>query len=106
MRVAARFWLLAYLLVAGGAPVLDGAIGHEEPVAHWEDVGGGQCPATHDADDCQVCQLVQSVRASAGGTMPSIDCVVQLAPTAESEFARGGGRTDVESRGPRGPPVA
>lgn len=106
MRVVARFWLLAYLMVAAGAPVLDGVIGHEEPVAHWEGVGGGQCPASHAADDCHLCQLVQVLRASAGGPLPVLAVRVQPSPHAAAEVRGPGSGAALESCGPRGPPIA
>ncbi len=106
MRVAARLWMLAYLLVAAGAPVLDGAMGHEEAVAHWEDVGGGQCPATHSADDCQLCQLVHSVRAASAGSRPLLELESGVAPMAAVEVRIVASRAPVEAIGPRGPPQA
>lgn len=105
MRAAAKLWMLAYLLVAGGAPVLDAALGHDEVVAHWEDAGGGQCPATHDADACQLCQLVQVLRASAGASGPELRVATQRAPRAAAWHGECACWRILEATGPRGPPL-
>jgi hypothetical protein len=64
----AGVWVVLHLLLVAGAPVLDAAVGHaDQVVAHWEDADGGDCPASHGADQCQLCQSVVKARALSGG---------------------------------------
>lgn len=79
------FWVVLHLLLVTGAPVLDAAVGHSDPVvAHWEDSEGGDCPTSHGSDECQICQVVLKARALAsGGAAPAIPA------TADQQRAEG-----------------
>ena len=73
-RVLTGLWVVLYLLMVAGAPVVDAAVGHAgQVVAHWEDSEGGDCPASHGAEDCQICQVVVKSRAlAANAASPAI----------------------------------
>jgi hypothetical protein len=63
-RVLAGLWMVVYLVVVTAVPVADAYVGHgDEIVAHWEDAEQSNCPASHAAGECQVCQILVSARA-------------------------------------------
>ena len=63
-RALVGLWSLLYLLLAAGVPVVDGFADHDaEVVAHIEDADGGDCPASHGTEGCELCHLVQGARA-------------------------------------------
>ncbi len=62
-RLLAVVLLVLQVFVVGVVPVLDAATDHVDGVVvHVEDAQQGDCPASHDADDCQLCQLLSAVR--------------------------------------------
>lgn len=72
-RLLAVVLLALQVFVAGVVPVLDAATDHvERVVVHVEDAQQGDCPASHDAEDCQLCQVLSAVRGmpTEGGSMP------------------------------------
>jgi len=63
-RVLAGLWMVLHLAVVAAVPVADAYVGHtDEIVAHWEDAERSDCPASHPAGDCQLCQVLVSARA-------------------------------------------
>lgn len=86
-RALAGVWVLLHLLLVAGAPVLDAAVGHaDRVVAHWEDADGSDCPASHGADQCQLCQSLVKARALASGDAPP--AIPESAQQQRSERAR------------------
>jgi hypothetical protein len=72
-RVVAGLLLVLQVFVVGAVPVLDAAEDHSERVVvHIEDAQHNDCPASHDADDCQLCQVLSSLRGLPGeaGALP------------------------------------
>lgn len=62
-RLLAAVLLVLQVFVVGAVPVLDAATEHTERVVlHVEDAQQGDCPASHDAEDCQLCQVLSAVR--------------------------------------------
>jgi hypothetical protein len=62
-RLLAAVLLVLQIFVVGAVPVLDAATDHvDRVVVHVEDAQQGDCPASHDAEDCQLCQLLSAVR--------------------------------------------
>jgi hypothetical protein len=56
--------MMAHLLIVAAVPIADAHMGHTaEIVAHWEDAEQSNCPASHTAGDCQLCQVLVSARA-------------------------------------------
>jgi hypothetical protein len=63
-RLLAGVWMVVHLLIVAAVPVADAHMGHtDEIVAHWEDAEQSDCPASHPAGDCQLCQVLVSARA-------------------------------------------
>ena len=65
--------LVLQVFVVGAVPVLDAAADHSEKVVlHIEDAQHNDCPTSHDADDCQLCQVLSSLRGlpGAAGALP------------------------------------
>jgi len=66
-RVLAGLWLVLHVFVVAAAPVADGLVDHGDAVVvHMEDADGGQCPASHGPEACDLCQLAQGMRGLAG----------------------------------------
>ena len=62
-RVLAGLLLVLQGFVTGAVPVLDGRADHSEKIViHVEDAQEQNCPASHDAEDCQLCQAFSSLR--------------------------------------------
>lgn len=62
-RLLAAVLLVLQVFVVGAVPVLDAATDHvDQVVVHVEDAQQGDCPASHDAEDCQLCQVLSAVR--------------------------------------------
>jgi hypothetical protein len=63
-RALASLWMVLYLGMVAAAPVADGFVDHDQPVAmHIEDAEGGDCPASHSGEACDICQLAHGLRA-------------------------------------------
>ena len=61
-----------HLLVVAAVPLADAQTLHaDEVVAHWESEGA-ECPTSHGADDCQLCQLLVAGRALPAATAAPI----------------------------------
>lgn len=105
-RVLTGIWMVLHLLLVAGAPVADAAMGHaDQVVAHWEDSEGGDCPTSHGAEDCQICQVVVKSRAlAASAASPAI---AQTAEQQRSERARAvvPGFAFLEGHSSRAPPL-
>lgn len=72
-RVMAGMLLVLQGFVVGVVPVLDTAADHsDEVVVHIEDAQHNDCPSSHGADDCQLCQVLSSLRGLPGvvGALP------------------------------------
>lgn len=72
-RVMAGLLLVLQVFAVGAVPVLDAASDHSDRVVvHIEDAQQSDCPASHDADDCQLCQVLSSLRGlpGAAGALP------------------------------------
>jgi hypothetical protein len=72
-RVLAGMLLVLQVFVVGAIPVLDAGTDHtEQVVVHIEDAQHSDCPASHDAESCQLCQAISSLRGvpSSAGAMP------------------------------------
>jgi hypothetical protein len=72
-RMLAGMLLVLQVFVVGAVPVLDAGTDHtEQVVIHIEDAQNSDCPASHDAEDCQLCQALSSLRAIPGsaGALP------------------------------------
>lgn len=62
-RLLAAMLLALQVFVVGAVPVLDAATDHADRVVlHIEDAQQGDCPASHDAEDCQLCQALSAMR--------------------------------------------
>lgn len=72
-RVLTGLWMALHLLVVAAVPLADAQTLHaDEVVAHWESEGA-ECPTSHGADDCQLCQLLVAGRAlPATATAPAL----------------------------------
>lgn len=82
-RVLAGLLMLVHLGVAAAAPVADGLVDHDaKVVTHVEDANGGDCPAQHGSEACDLCQLAQAVR-----VVPSATPLVELPPAARTLVA-------------------
>jgi hypothetical protein len=65
--------LVLQVFVVGVVPVLDATTDHvERVVVHVEDAQQGDCPASHDSEDCRLCQVLSAMRGmpTEGGSMP------------------------------------
>ena len=63
MRVMAALLLMVQLFAVGAVPIFDGRADHSEKVVlHVEDAQERDCPASHDAGDCRLCQVLCSLR--------------------------------------------
>jgi hypothetical protein len=72
-RVMAGVLLVLQVFVVGAVPVLDAATDHaDKVVVHIEDAQQSDCPASHDAEDCQLCQAHTQLRGLpvAAGSLP------------------------------------
>jgi hypothetical protein len=72
-RVMAGVLLVLQVFVVGAIPVLDAGADHSEKVVlHIEDSQQSDCPASHDAEDCQLCQVLSAMRGLpvASGALP------------------------------------
>lgn len=81
-RALAGMLLVLQVFVVGAVPVLDAGADHaDRVVVHIEDAQERDCPASHDADDCQLCQALSLLRGLpvATGSMPQ--------PTGPRAFA-------------------
>lgn len=62
-RVLAGMLLVLQVFVVGAVPVLDAGEDHSgKIVLHVEDAQQNDCPASHDAGDCQFCQAISLLR--------------------------------------------
>lgn len=62
-RVVVGLLAVFQLMVGAAVPVLDAEAGHHQPVAaHIEDASQDGCPASHDAESCQLCQIHTAAR--------------------------------------------
>lgn len=106
-RVLAGLWMSLFLLVAAGAPVVDGLFGHtDKVVAHWEAEGGSQCPPVHSTDDCQLCQNVVGARALLSAAIALNVPAAERAPREATEARAASQLVLLEAHAPRGPPLA
>jgi len=72
-RMLVGMLLVLQVFVVGAVPVLDAGTDHaERVVVHIEDAQHNDCPASHDAEDCQLCQALSSLRGipGAAGALP------------------------------------
>lgn len=72
-RAVAALLLVLQGFVVGAVPVLDAETDHSgKVVVHIEDAQQSDCPATHDAEDCQLCQVLSAQRGlpAAAGALP------------------------------------
>jgi len=68
-RVMAGMLLVLQAFVVGAVPVLDAGADHsEQVVVHIEDSQNNDCPVSHDAEDCQLCQVLSAIRGLPGGS--------------------------------------
>lgn len=106
-RLLGGLWMSLFLLVAAGAPVVDGLVGHtDEVVAHWEAEGGSQCPPVHTTDDCQICQTVLAARAVVSSSVVLAGAVANGAPREATDVRSAPQLALLEPHAPRGPPLA
>lgn len=107
MRVVAVLLLVFQAFGTAAVPVLDGALSHvAEVVVHFEDAGQQDCPVSHHAADCGVCQMVQHGRAlpAARTELPVIVAALGERPAARDVAAAGS--ADARANGSRAPPTA
>lgn len=102
-RAVAAVWLAVYVLLVAVVPLADARAEHAPVAAHWEDAQGGDCPASHDARVCQLCQVVTSaglvsMDAPALGTAPVVRRA--LASAGADQARRAPARAGPASRAP------
>lgn len=62
-RVLAVVLAVLQLAMGSAVPLLDADAAHHQPVAaHIEDASQENCPASHDAASCQLCQVLTAAR--------------------------------------------
>jgi hypothetical protein len=86
-RLLAATLLALQVFVVGAVPVLDAATEHvDRVVVHVEDAQQGDCPASHDAEDCQLCQVLSAVRGMpAERATPPLSAVALALPPMDAE---------------------
>jgi len=106
-RVLSGLWLLLYVGMVAGAPVADGLVDHHETVVvHIEDADGGDCPTSHGPEACEICQLVNGLRAVLAPA--SLDIEFAAAEASVASGARGTAPvalTFLDGRSSRAPPL-
>ncbi len=107
MRLAAVLLLAFQVFGTAAVPVLDGALTHvAEVVVHIEDAGQRDCPVSHHAADCGVCQMVQHGRAlpAEPAVLPAVAAALGERPASRDIVAHGA--TAGRANGSRAPPTA
>jgi len=91
-RVVAGTLLVLQVFAVGAVPVLDALSDHSERVVlHVEDAQNNDCPASHGAEDCQLCQVLSAMRGLpvASGALPQpIGASALAVPTRDRDGAR------------------
>lgn len=106
-RALASLWMVLYLGMVAAAPVADGFVDHDQPVAmHIEDAEGGDCPASHSGEACDICQLAHGWRAA----IAAADVAVPAAADRDGSDAAArdvavAPLTFLEGRSSRAPPL-
>lgn len=104
-RVVGGLLVALQLFAVGAIPVLDAQTVHvDHAPMHVEDAQQHDCPATHGAEECQLCQLLTSLRTvSTSAVMPALTAATtEQVPSAASALRRSAPPTD--SHGSRAPP--